>query len=74
MIARRRKRPRVKSCSFRTLGWLIRREAAWLIASAGEPPERLLYSRRLFVMRTTRSVEQDTRLWLHYFPERRYYP
>jgi hypothetical protein len=29
MIARTRKRPRRESCSFRTLGWLIHRTAAW---------------------------------------------
>lgn len=29
MIARTRKRPRVRSSSFRTLGWLITRQACW---------------------------------------------
>jgi hypothetical protein len=29
MIARSRRRPRVESCSFRTLGWLIHRQACW---------------------------------------------
>lgn len=29
MIARTRRRPRVESVSFRTLGWLVHRQAAW---------------------------------------------
>lgn len=29
MIARRRKRPRVHSSSFRALWWLVHRQAAW---------------------------------------------
>lgn len=73
-IRRPRKRPRVRSCSFRTLGWLIRREAAWNIARGSEDELGARYSRRIFAMRTTPSIERSARLWIRHFPQLRYYP
>ena len=74
MIARRRKRPRVKSCTFHTLGWLIRREAALRIIW---PEPEQLGNRRI----RARLCSLDTRRLLravghelHHNPKRRHYP
>jgi len=44
-IRKGRKRPRVRSYSFRTLGWLIRREAALAVLSNHQTPANPSYSR-----------------------------
>jgi hypothetical protein len=55
-----RRRPRVHSTNFRTLGWLIRREAAWRIlrhfTGNGTP-----YARAEFARLTTREVDRAAR-------------
>lgn len=74
MIARRRKRPRVTSCSFRTLGWLIRREAAYRILVLRHEPEHRTRIAVAFVKKSTRDVEWAARAALKLEPERRYRP
>ena len=37
-VRRPRKRPRVRSCSFRTLGWLIRKQASWRVVYGLQEP------------------------------------
>ena len=73
-VRRPRKRPRVRSYNFRTLGWLIRREAAWLILRGSPSWEDRQVSRGSFAQyRTDVLARQATRiLWA--LPKRRYYP
>ncbi len=72
-IRRPRKRPRVKSVSFKTLWWLVVREAAALVwfgprrsrASRNELESLLLYPTYALKCRTRSIIEQH--------PERRYW-
>lgn len=73
-IRKPRKRPRVKSSNFRTLGWLIRREAMFRIVQRarvdwGPSAERVYWANI-----QTPVAELATRHILRDFPERRYYP
>lgn len=73
-IRKGRKRPRVKSCNFQTLGWLIRREAVWNIRHGWrrQPWDEEL---RAMVMRErTDHGERRARAVLHWNEARRYYP
>jgi len=74
MIARRRKRPRVTSSSFRTLGWLIRREAAFTILVGAADAERRSRIAVKFVKISTRDAEWSARAALKLDQARRYYP
>lgn len=73
-VRRPRKRPRVKSCSFRTLGWLIRREAAWCILQ--HDPDSARNSRLCirFLSWDNRQLASKINRTLLYVPHRRYYP
>lgn len=73
-VRRPRKRPRVKSCSFRTLGWLIRREAMWNIRQGWrrEPWDQEV--RTVFSRESTEYCQRRTLAVLAYNEARRYYP
>ena len=69
-----RKRPRKTSINFRTLGWLIRREAAWMIVSPA-PHVRMYRERAVdFVRLTSARAERQARETLRTEPQRRYVP
>jgi len=73
-IRKTRKRPRVRSCNFRTLGWLIRREAAWRIRQ-GFRPEPWDREVRFALMRESwQFCHRRVAAVLHYNEARRYYP
>lgn len=74
MITRGRKRPRVRSVSFKTLGWLIRREAAYRILVLRHEPEHRGRIAVDFVNRSTRDVEWAARRALKLEPARRFRP
>lgn len=73
-IRRPRKRPRVRSCSFRTLGWLIRREAAYRIyrkCYVATPRAKL---REWVCSVETTQLQRGVLVLLREDPTRRYYP
>lgn len=74
MITRRRKRPRIRSCSFRTLGWLIRREATYQVCIRELPGELLPFSRFRWAELTTETATGLARRELRVAPSKRYYP
>ncbi len=69
-----RKRPRVKSVNFRSLWWLITREAAWLVMSGSEGRPGTRYTRRGFAGSETYYAVRLAEALLRYRPERRYIP
>jgi hypothetical protein len=69
-----RKRPRVKSCNFTTLGWLIRREAAFVIEVRYSSADAPSWRRRWWATLSTQAVERRARAMLALDPPRRYYP
>jgi len=73
-IRKGRKRPRVRSCSFRTLGWLIRREAAIriLLPVAADLPHT--HARAWILGLDWREVTALAAKRLRFNPERRYHP
>jgi len=74
MIARRRKRPRVHSASFRTLWWLIRIEGGHAIETRYSSEEAPSWRRRWWLDLTTRARDGYVRRMLRYHPERRHSP
>lgn len=74
MIARTRRRPRVRSCSFRTLGWLIRREAALrvILTTAGTGPHTA--ARRWIAALPSTTLLRAVAYALKLSPHRRLYP
>jgi hypothetical protein len=74
MIARTRRRPRVRSCSFRTLGWLIRREAALRILRPGSAHHVHTAERALFCRLDYRRVAALATRALRDQPHRKDYP
>jgi len=73
-IRKPRKRPRVKSSSFKTLGWLIRREAMWNIRQGWQPQPWDPEVRRVFMRERTDHCERRARAVLNFNGARRYYP
>jgi len=73
-IRQGRKRPRVKSCNFRTLGWLIRREAMWNIRHWWKPRPWEPDERGAFMRERTDHCERRARAVLNFNEARRYYP
>jgi len=74
MIARRRKRPRVRSASFRTLFWLIRVEGCERVEAGDGAFDARTFSRLRFLSLTTRQRDAMARDVLKRYPERRFYP
>jgi hypothetical protein len=74
VITRRRKRPRVRSVSFKTLGWLIRREASFLVAHHPYGSLPLTFERRAWLRLDTPDCERTALAYTKRFPRRRYFP
>ncbi len=68
------RRPRRHSYCFRSLWWLVEREAAWLVLSkytgATKPP----YTRRGFAVAQRYAVRKLAERMIEYRPERRWVP
>lgn len=73
-IRRPRKRPRVTSVNFRTLGWLIRREAAAAVWFGPRRAHAHQHELHQFMQYTTTALKARTEWILLHHPERRYYP
>jgi len=73
-IRRPRKRPRVKSVNFRTLWWLLVREAYWSIASLPQLPAFGARLRRNLAKRPTWWVRRRAEEFLALWPTRRFRP
>lgn len=74
-IRKARRRPRVRSVNFKTLGWLIRREAAWRILRHFTGATEISGGARAdFVQLTTRAADRAARRRLAADPVARYYP
>jgi hypothetical protein len=73
-IRRPRKRPRLKSYSFRTLGWLIRREAMWNIRQGWRCQPWDIEVRYAFTRERSDLCERHARAVLKFNEARRYYP
>lgn len=73
-IRKPRKRPRVKSCSFLALGWLIRHEAAFRILNPNPPGWAERGSRARWSRIETQDIERTAQRLIKQFPKRRYYP
>jgi len=73
-IRRPRKRPRVKSCNFRTLGWLIRKVASWQVAGFDMPPWRGVERADWWATIPNDRTDRLARWWIEREPDRRYYP
>jgi len=70
-----RRRPRVRSTNFKTLGWLIRREAAWRIlihyTDADRGPS---WGRTKFGTLDTPTADREARRRMRHDPATRFYP
>ncbi len=69
--ARARKRPRRRSVCFRSIWWLVQREAAWNIMGGARWKKRGPWSRREFSRSDTYYVRRLAEELLRYCPSRR---
>lgn len=74
MIERTRKRPRVRSSSFRTLGWLVTREAAFAILWGDVEASHRQRLRVRFCGLDSRYVQRQAARHLQRYPGRRFHP
>lgn len=74
MIGRRRRRPRVRSSSFRTLWWLVRREAALRILCPDHVDVGPSYARRWLLELDGRELARLVELRVRVYPAARFYP
>jgi len=73
-IRRPRRRPRVRSCNFRSLWWLVAREAAWVVVTGSYVGTFAAGSRRLFALPSTDQVVRRAWREIERYPGSAYYP
>jgi hypothetical protein len=71
-LGRPRGRPRKRSWCFRSVWWLVEREAAWQILCQHQEGRMPFYTRRGFAMARRYMVRRLANSMLSYHPERRY--
>jgi len=74
MIERRRKRPRVRSVSFRTFWWLVTAVATFCICRPYVGPTEIMRARAAWLALSTQERQRHARRILAHFPERSFYP
>jgi hypothetical protein len=74
MIERKRKRPRVESVSFRTLGWLVRIEAQHAICFEHRADRDSYGVRRVHLDTPSSTRSYRAEVWLRSHPHRRFQP
>ncbi len=73
-IRRPRSRPRVQSCNFHSLWWLVTREACWQILCRHASYTDTPWTRRAFAQGQTFYVRALAERCLYHHPERRLIP
>lgn len=73
-IRRARKRPRVKSCSFLTFGWLLIHEGAWRVITRTDAPEPNHPVREHWATLRSDQVRRTAEAIIHHDERRRYFP
>ena len=71
-LSKPRRRPRRTSYCFRTVWWVVEREACWQILCKREGYTMAPYTRRGFAACRRYYVRKLTELMLQYHPERRF--